>query len=156
MLPPYVYEEARATASDHIQVEVVRVGAPAATEYNPRGDHGSCRVDGRVAQVFRGRLTVGAQVVFEVSCATADARVPVGGTIWQDLQALQSARVLEGLFNREGGALVVARDQINIVPAVRARPYCGPPKGECVIPPAPKQANANPLLAWWDSLFAKR
>ncbi|MDZ4777893.1 MAG: hypothetical protein SGJ23_14030 [Alphaproteobacteria bacterium] len=154
MLPPYVYEEARMTATEHVQVEVVRVGRPAATEHNPHGDHGLCRVDGRVAQVFRGRLRVGEQVVFEVSCATRDARVPVGGTLWTDMHALTGARVLEGFFNREGGRLAVARDQIEIVPMVRALPYCGPPKGECVIPAQAKPAN--PLVAWWESLFPKR
>lgn len=156
MLPPYVYEEARANASEHVQVEVVRIGLPQPSEYYPRGEAGQCRVDGRVAQVFRGRLRVGEQVVFEVWCATADARLPAGGTIWTDMQGLRSARVLEGFFNREGGALTVARDQIQIVPAVRATPYCGPPKGECVVPAVPRPVNANPLLAWWDSLFAKR
>lgn len=156
MLPPYVYEEARATATEHIQVEVVRVGRPAVTEYSPRGDHGRCRVDGRVAQVFRGRLHVGEQVVFEVSCATRDAEIPVGGTIWTDLNALAGARVLEGFFNREGGSLAVARDQIEIVPMVRAAPYCGAPSGECVVPASPKPVNANPLAAWWNSLFPQR
>lgn len=159
MLPPYVYEEARMTATDHIQVEVLQVARPAASQYAPRGDHGACRVDGRVAQVFRGRLRVGEQVVFTISCATREARVPVGGTLWTDMDALTGARVLEGFFNRADGGLVVARDQIHIVPAIRATPYCGPPKGECVIPPTTKIADkpaANPLLAWWDSLFAKR
>jgi len=156
MLPPYVYEEARMSATEHIQVEVLQVARPAVSPYSPNGDHGQCRVDGRVAQVFRGRLRVGDTVVFEVSCATRDARIPAGGTIWTDMDALMRARVLEGFFNREGGRLAVARDQISIVPSVRAVAYCGPPSGACVVPTPPKPANPNPLVAWWESIFAKR
>lgn len=156
MLPPYVYEQARVNAAEHAQVEVLHVGRPAANGENDGGAFGACRVDGRVARVFRGRLRVGEAVTFDVFCSTPGARLPVGGTIWTHLDALDGARVLEGFFNRAGPGLEVARDQIYIVPAVRAAPYCGPPSGECVIP-APRPAPpSNPLAAFWEKLFAGR
>lgn len=152
MLPPHVYEEARLTATEHVQVEVVGVGKPAATADSPPGDHGLCRVHGRVAQVFRGRLRVGERVTFDVSCATRGSRVPMGGTLWTDMHALSEAHVVEGFFNREGERLVVAGDQIEIVPMVRRVPYCGA-KGVWFIPALP---SVSLLAAWWNRLIHHR
>lgn len=158
MLPPYVYEQARVNATEHVQVDVLGVARPAPTADNGAGAFGKCRVDARVARVFRGRLKVGDAVVFDVSCMTPRAEIPVGGTIWTDMETLGRARVLEGFFNRDGARLDVARDQIYIVPATRPTPYCAPPTFDCVLPvpapPVPAQA-ANPLVAWWQSLFPK-
>lgn len=154
MLPPYAYEEARVTAAEHAQVEVLQVARPAPDAGNDGGAFGACRVDGRVARVFRGRLRVGEAVSFDIFCSTPGAHIPVGGTIWTHMDALEGARVLEGFFNRAGARLEVARDQIYIVPAVRAAPYCAPPGGECVIPVPRPAAPSNPFAAFWKRLFA--
>jgi hypothetical protein len=151
LLPPHAYEQARVNATDHVQVEVLHVEHPVPDAENGGGAFGACRVDGRVARVFRGRLRPGEAVSFDVSCSTPGARIPVGGTIWTHMDALDGARVLEGFFNRAGARIEVARDQIYIVPAVRAAPYCAPPGGEFVIP-APRSLNS--LAALWETLVA--
>ncbi|MBT9447600.1 MAG: hypothetical protein IV086_18035 [Hyphomonadaceae bacterium] len=156
MLPPHAYEQARVNATEHAQVEVLHVARPAPDVDNDGGAFGACRVDARVVRVFRGRLRVGEAVSFEVSCSTPDARLPVGGTIWTRVDALDGARVLEGFFNRADAWLEVARDQIYIVPRVRAAPYCGPPTGECAIPAPRPTPPSNPLAALWNRLFESR
>lgn len=156
MLPPYAYQEARVTAAEHAQVEVLHVARPPPSAENGGGAFGACRVDGRVARVFRGRLRLGEAVSFDVLCSTPGARSPVGGTIWTHMDALEGARVLEGFFNHDGSRLEVARDQIYIVPAVRAAPYCAPPGGECVISALRPAPPANPFATLWEKLFPSR
>jgi hypothetical protein len=154
-LPPYVFEEARATAAAHVQLEVVRVGPVRRHDGGARGIQGVCPVEGRVARVFRGRLKVGDVVSLGVSCATRDADIPAGGTIWTDLDTLQSARALEAYLAPAAGGYEVVRDQIYVVPALRGAPYCTVRDG-CVIATPPTPTPANPLAAWWRGLFAPR
>jgi hypothetical protein len=154
-LPPYVFEEARAQAAEHVQLEVLRIGQVDARGSGGRGVQGVCPVEGRVARVFRGRLRIGDVVTLGVACASRDAELPVGGTQWTDFAALRAARALEAYLAPAGVGYEVVRDQIYIVPALRSAPYCTVREG-CVIPvPAPPKP-ANPLIAWWESLFPKR
>lgn len=154
-LPPYVFEEARANAAEHVQLEVVRIGQVSAQGGGRRGVQGVCPVEGRVARVFRGRLKVGDTVTLSVSCASRDAEIPAGGTLWTDLDQLKSARAMEAFLDRAGVGYEVVRDQIYIVPALRSTPYCSV-QGGCSIPEPVAAKPANPVLAWWESLFPKR
>lgn len=154
-LPPYVFEQARANAAEHVQIEVVRVGQVRLWGEAGHGVQGVCPVEGRVARVFRGRLKVGETVTVDVSCAARDAEIPAGGTVWTDLERLQAARAMEAFLDHAGAGYEVVRDQIYIVPALRSTPYCTVRDG-CTIPEPARVKPANPLAAWWDSLVPKR
>lgn len=154
-LPPYVFEQARAQAAEHVQINVTQVGAVRPLGGSTRGIAGQCPVSGIVVQSFRGRLRIGETVSFEVACASRDADLPVGGTVWTDLDALRAARVVEAYFNRVNGAVEVARDQVYIVPAARRTPWCT--VEGCTIPPPPAPPPPpNPLAAFWARLFPAR
>lgn len=62
------------------------------------------RVNAEIIRVFRGepRLVPGDRVHFSVSVLTGDEeldRVPIGGSIWTNYAALQSARFLEAFLD---------------------------------------------------------
>lgn len=154
-LPPYVFEEARANAAEHVQLEVIRIGQVRSRGEGHRGVQGECPVEGRVARVFRGRLKVGDTVTLAVACASRDADIPAGGTIWTDLDRLRTARAMEAFLDRAGDGYEVVRDQIYVVPALRAAPYCTV-QGGCTIPEPVAPKSTHPVLAWWQGLFPKR
>lgn len=152
-LPPYVFEEARAQAAEHVQVSVTTVGAVRPEGGGTRGVAGQCAIGGVVAQSFKGRLRIGEPVSFDVACASRDADIPAGGTVWTDLDALRAARTVEVYLNRSGHALTIARDQIYIVPALRRTPYCT--VEGCTLPEPPAPAPVNPFVAFFARLFPK-
>ncbi|WP_420478649.1 hypothetical protein [Brevundimonas sp. FT23028] len=62
-LPPYVYERARAEATDVVVFDVshVQMMAPGVLE-------GECRIEGRIASVERGDLPAGLELILSVPC----------------------------------------------------------------------------------------
>jgi hypothetical protein len=91
LMAPEFYRQARADALFHVQVAIDKVTPPA------KGP-GSCMVEGKVAEVFKdagNKLPAGAPVSFSVACHRNGEAVPIGGTMWTDTDALQSAKFIE-------------------------------------------------------------
>ncbi len=112
-MPPAVYQKARADAPLHVQVAIADVAIP---ELTPS----SCLVTGEVVRVFRdtpGVLSVGDTIDFAVSCSRAGDRVPIGGTLWTNADALSAARFIEVYLIDSGSSFEVARDQSRIIEA---------------------------------------
>ena len=93
MLHHWQYEQARRDAEFHVQVAVHYVQNNVQTP-------GSAHVDAEVVRVFRGggKLRLGDPVHFVLSVLTGDEdplTIPVGGTLWMNYHALQTAQYLE-------------------------------------------------------------
>ncbi len=115
VLAPEYYEQARRSAANHVQIDIEDVDEPG-------GGMGDCVVTGKVAKVFRGDLMPGAEIAFSVACYDY-GDMPVGGTLWTDMDALSDAKVLEA-FMTAGPKPRILLDQVEIVPEARDRPYC--------------------------------
>jgi hypothetical protein len=112
-LPPHVYEEARRTATYHVQVKLTGVTPPPKTP-------GACDVDAEVVRIFRdrsGALRLGERLAFAVSCSRRGDPIVVGGVLWTDYDALMSATYLEAFLNRVDGRYQVALSQSRIIEA---------------------------------------
>ena len=117
-LPPWVYQEARAKAPLHVQIDIAKVSLPASTP-------GTCTVSGKVLRIFRdtpGTLSTGRVIEFPVACSRAGEMVPVGGTIWQDADTLAAARFIEVYLDIVDSRYVPALDQARIIDAPSEEP----------------------------------
>jgi len=124
VMPPWVYEQARETAMQHLQVRVLRVGGPPETP-------GECRVTGEVVGIFRDRsavLTLGAALDFTVSCSKRGDKVPLGGTLWTDYDELAAAEYLEVFLNNDERGYHVALWQSRIIKSPTEGPTFAPTK----------------------------
>jgi hypothetical protein len=114
VLPPEAYQAARDAAQAHVQVTVTEVEVPGTTP-------GECRVQGEVAHVFwdhTSQLEVGTPVSFLVSCSREGDAIPAGPVLWQNVDALGAAEVLDVHLNQEGEDFQVALWQTEIVPEI--------------------------------------
>jgi hypothetical protein len=108
MMPPYVYEEARNEAADVVVIAVQNVIAPET--------YGVCEVQGIVHAVERGtRYAEGEPITLKVDClrSGAAADVPVGGTIWQDVEALTQSRFGRAYLNEDGTIVLSQYEQLS-------------------------------------------
>lgn len=121
VLPPDLYQQARAEADHHVQIAVTKVSVPWKTP-------GDCTVFGTVVTVFRsagGVLAEGTPVRFDVSCSRQGDDIPVGGTLWQNAWHLERAKFFEAyLMGDDPMTLWIARWQSMTIPGPRATPYC--------------------------------
>jgi tetratricopeptide (TPR) repeat protein len=121
VLPPQVYENARAEATYHVQVKIATVSPPSRTP-------GDCETTGEVVRIFRdksGTLRLGTRVDFTVSCMRRGDPPIIGGTLWTDYDALMRARYLEAFLNPGAGRYHVAAWQSRIIEAVTDKPTIG-------------------------------
>jgi hypothetical protein len=91
LMAPEFYRQARVDAPFHVQVAIDKVTPPAAGP-------GSCKVEGKVAEVFRdagNKVPGGTPVSFSVACRREGEQVPIGGAKWTDTAALTSAKYIE-------------------------------------------------------------
>lgn len=96
LMPPYVYESARNEAKSVIVIEVSGVAV------TPR-QFGNCTVSGTVRAVERGTaFTTGQKVEIAVPCARPGADPPLGGTIYQSVVKLQTAKFGRAYLDAEG------------------------------------------------------
>jgi hypothetical protein len=118
VMPPEVYRKARADAPLHVQVAILDVAAPDATP-------GMCLVSGEVVRVFRdteGVISPGDKIEFPISCSRAGDRVPIGGVLWTDADALAAARFIEAYLAGGAPAFDVALYQSQIIAAPSETP----------------------------------
>jgi hypothetical protein len=111
-LAPEWYRKARAEAPYHVQVAVRRVVPPSPSP-------GACMVDGDIVTIFRdtpGSLDVGAPISFAVSCMQPGDLVPIGGTIWTQINRLEAARYIEAYLSGGPERYDTALDQTRIIP----------------------------------------
>ncbi len=111
VMPPEVYQKARVDAPLHVQVAISDVALPEATP-------SSCIVSGKVVRIFRdtaGALSVGDKVAFPVSCSRAGDRVPIGGVLWTNADALAGARFIEAYLTGPAPSFDVALYQSQII-----------------------------------------
>lgn len=104
-LAPQYYQEARDKAPNVLVFDVLRVATP-------RGAAGNCMVTAKVIRAERGeKYKTGDELVIVVPCRTPRAPVRVGGTVWQDMEAL--VRSAHGkAYLDEHGALVLDQYQL--------------------------------------------
>lgn len=91
MMPPEVYRKAREGAPYHVQIAITKVDAP-------NKEPGTCQVEGQVLRIFKnatGELAPDEIVSFAVACHRKGERVPIGGTVWLDTDALEHADYME-------------------------------------------------------------
>lgn len=97
LMPPQYYEQARRDAPSVLIIKVASVEGP-----GPEG-YGTCTVRGVVAKVERGTAyKVGQVVAIGVPCARPGVQPPIGGTIWQGLEALKAAPYGRAWLDAEG------------------------------------------------------
>jgi hypothetical protein len=99
MLQPEQYQNARRTAEFHGQVRILKVEIPKRTPAH-------VLVQAEIVHTFRGPTTYapGAFVRFRVSVLKGDEpldRIPIGGTIWKNLNDLVGAEFIEVFLNGE-------------------------------------------------------
>lgn len=124
MMAPEVYEEARRTASMHVQLW--RAG-PTRRERHA----GSVRVDGRIVRIFRDRdriLHWGQRVTFVVPVIDRErtAAPTLSGTIYHDWDWMGRARWLEAFLESWQGEMQLVHSQILALRHPTLRPVCGP------------------------------
>lgn len=118
LMPPETYRKARAEAAYHVQIAVTKVDAP-------RHGPGDCYVEGQVLEIFKdasGKLAKDAVVGFPVACRRAGDRVPIGGTLWLDTDALEKADYIEVYLNAAGEGYVPALWNYRIIAQPSATP----------------------------------
>jgi hypothetical protein len=79
-------------------------------------------VRGKIVGIFRDaprKLRVGMPVNLAVSCMQKGDRIPMGGTLWKQLDALKRARYIEAFLNADMG---IALWQSRIVSAPSKQP----------------------------------
>ena len=103
MMAPQYYQQARDEAPDVIVIRITGVDAPA-------GAMGVCGVRGQVTAVERGTAyRAGQEVRIPVHCASPQADLPAGGTLWTDMAALRRAQTAR-TFLRDGRPALDAFD----------------------------------------------
>lgn len=118
MMPPWVYEEARAEAPYHLQVAIEGVKVPAKTP-------GNCEVGGKVVRIFRdsaGKLSEDEHITFPIACIRSDAEVFPGPTIWTDVKDLVDASFIEVYLVDGEDGLDTAKWQSLIIKAPSPEP----------------------------------
>lgn len=111
VLPPGVYQKARAEAAYHVQVAIDGVKVPAETP-------GACEVSGKIVQIFRdtqGNLKDGETISFPIDCIRSDAEAFPGPAQWTGVNELDDARFIEVYLNDEDDGLKTARWQSRII-----------------------------------------
>ena len=111
LMAPQYYEQARREAASVIVMKVAKVEAPA------RQGYGTCTVQGTVTHVERGSVyTPGQAVAIGVPCAQAGAQPPIGGTIWQDFDALKAAPYGRAWLDGEGKVVLSQYERLAAAP----------------------------------------
>ena len=126
MAPPELYRDARLDATSHVQVEVMKVK----TTSQPWGE---CEVSGRVVRIFKDLskdLELGKTLHFRVPCISRSARPPLGGALWKQKAALESAKFME-LYLENGE---VPMSQCAVIPLPTDEPTCPPETGGVMQP----------------------
>ncbi|MFG1425655.1 hypothetical protein [Roseixanthobacter glucoisosaccharinicivorans] len=96
LLAPQYYEQARKEAASVIVIAVNAVTPPSE-------GYGACQVNGQVKAVERGAAyAVGQDVTLAVPCRKAGAQPPLGGTIYQDVDALRAAPFGRAYLDAQG------------------------------------------------------
>lgn len=118
MMPPWVYEKARAEAPYHIQVAIDDVTVPWRTPED-------CQVSGSIVRIFRdtsGKLTNDETIAFPIACIRNSDEPLVGGTIWTDVDELKRARFIEVYLVDGENGLDTAKWQSLIIGAPSSTP----------------------------------
>jgi hypothetical protein len=118
MMAPEHYRRARAEAPYHLQVAIDKVTPPAEGP-------GDCRVEGTVVEVFKdteGKLPVGTPLSFGVACYRPGDRMPVGGTVWTQVAALESAKYIEVYLVDDGPGFSITLSNSRIIDAPSKQP----------------------------------
>ena len=118
MMPPEVYRKAREGAPFHVQIAITKVEAPS-------NRPGSCQVEGQVLRIFKnatGALAPDEIVGFSVSCHRKGERVPVGGTVWLDTDALEKADYMEVYLAGTPPEMTVPLWNYRIIPQLSDEP----------------------------------
>lgn len=118
MMPPWVYEEARAEAPYHVQIAIEAVKAPAKTP-------GNCEVSGKVVRIFRdtaGTLSDDQHVTFPIACIRSDSEVYPGPAIWTSIKDLVDASYIEVYLVDGDNGLEPAKWQSRIIEEPSSEP----------------------------------
>lgn len=118
VLPPEVYQEARAEAPFHIQVAVEDVTVPDTTP-------GDCTVSGKILRIFRdtpGTLADDQQITFPIACNRSDSEVFPGPVLWTATQELTDARYIEVYLVEGEHGLATAKWQSRIIEEPSSQP----------------------------------
>jgi hypothetical protein len=123
MMPPWVYQHARAEASVHIQLRCEAVGPLVGTA-------SIVRIRGRIERIFRDHsatLCRGQRIAFTVPVSNPFAEVDrtPSGAIYHNWDRLCRARCLEGFFEWDG-ELHLVHSQIAPILEPTAEPVCRP------------------------------
>ncbi|MGD2131749.1 MAG: hypothetical protein PVI23_03090 [Maricaulaceae bacterium] len=97
VLPPEVYAQGRVDAVHHVQVRIDRRSG-----LSWFTDHGACAIEGEVVRVFRGDLSVGDEIGFDIDCAKPRANIPAGPVLWTAWRAIEDAAYIEVYLDAEG------------------------------------------------------
>ena len=118
MLPPCVYDEMIAGATDVVQIVEPAVTGPDA--------QGICDLRGVIARSFRGALVVGDKLALSLACANVDGLV--GAQIYRDPEAMQNAAAIE--LHLTGGGVAGYGAGLFVLPALTEALHwqteCGP------------------------------
>jgi hypothetical protein len=118
LMAPEYYRKARAEAPYHVQIAITKVEAP-------RTGAGTCAVEGQVLEIFKnatGKLAKDQIIGFTVSCHRKDEKVPIGGMLWLDTDALEKADYMEVYLNDAPGGLDVALWNYKLIPKLSDAP----------------------------------
>lgn len=110
LMPPYVYENARRDAASIIVLELDKVTPPGA-------GYGECRVEGVVRVVERGTtFRLGDAARIDVPCVKPGAQPPLGGTIYQPVEALSASKYGRAWLDAEGRVVLSQYEQLKALP----------------------------------------
>ena len=118
LMAPEYYQKARGEAQYHVQIDITKVEAP-------RTGAGTCAVEGQVLQIFKdatGKLAKDQIIGFTVSCRRKDDKVPIGGMLWLDTDALEKADYMEVYLNDAADGFDVALWNYKLIPKLSAAP----------------------------------
>jgi hypothetical protein len=118
LMAPEYYRKARAEAQYHVQIDITKVEAP-------RVGSGTCAVEGQVLEIFKDaadKLAKDQIIGFTVACHRKDEKIPVGGTLWLDTDALEKADYMEVYLNDAADGLDVALWNYKLIPKISDTP----------------------------------
>jgi hypothetical protein len=118
LMAPEYYQKARADAAYHVQIDITKVEAP-------RTGPGTCAVDGQVLRIFKdatGKLAKDQIIGFTVACHRKGDKVPIGGTLWLDTDALEKADYMEVYLNDAAEGFDVALWNYKLIPKLSDTP----------------------------------
>jgi hypothetical protein len=123
MMAPWVYQQARAEAAIHIQLQR-KAGGP------PVGGQTSVRIFGRIERIFRDgsrALRLGQEIAFTVPVINsfAESEGSPGSTIYHSWERLGRTRWLEGFFEWDG-ELHLVHSQVAPILGPTEEPVCRP------------------------------